>query len=210
MDLFELDPLVGEKNGLFGREKVGPGVCFAVDLVTHAARDEVTVASAPPPVDLPLPEASGSSCVSGPVLSGVGVKIGSLMVGIVLGVLKGLRVILSSSLMKEGRTRSMGVMNVIGSGVEPIGGVGSSLIRSATSSSGPVCIVSIQADCRGASTLCTWLRSSSSSLTTSSTIVFTGTSLCATASSATCLLGGEVYFGPVGTSSSLVGSEGPS
>ena len=91
MDLFELDPLVGEKNGLFGREEVGTGVCFVADLVTRAARDEVSVAFAPPSVDLPLFEASGSSRVSGPVLSGVGVKTGSLTVGIVPRVLKELR-----------------------------------------------------------------------------------------------------------------------
>ena len=109
--------MVGEKKGLFGREEVDPGVCFAVDLVTRAARE---VASAPPSADLPLPEASGSSCVSGPMLAGVGVETGSLMVGIVLGVLKGLRVILSSSLIKEGRTRGLGVTNEIGSGVEPV------------------------------------------------------------------------------------------
>ena len=47
-----------------------PGVCFAADLVTRAARE---VASAPPSADLPLPEASGSSSVSGPVLAGIGI-----------------------------------------------------------------------------------------------------------------------------------------
>ena len=35
--------------------------------------------------------------------------------------------------------------NVIGSGVEPSDGVGSSLIQSAVASSGPVCTTSIQA-----------------------------------------------------------------
>ena len=209
MDLFEIDPLVGEKNGLFGREEVGLGVCFAADLVTRAARDEVSVAFAPPLVDLLLPEASGSSCVSGPVLSGVGIKIGSLTVGTVPGILKELHVILSSLLMKEGQTRGLGMTNVIGSRVEPVGGVGSSLIRSATDSSGSVCIVSIRASCGGASTLCAWLCSPFSSLTTSSTMVLTGTSLCATAGSVIYLLGEEVYSGPVGTSSSLVSSEGP-
>ena len=111
--------------------------------------------------------------------------------------------------MKEGHTRGLGVRNEIGSRVEPVGGVGSSLIRFAMGSSGLVCIVSIQADCGVASTLCAWLRSPYSSLTTSSTIVFTGTSLGAIAGLAMCLLGGEVYSGPAGTSSSLVGSEGP-
>ena len=77
------------------------------------------VASTPPSTDLPLPEASDSSCVSGSVLASVGVETGSLMVGIVLGVLKGLWIILSNSLMKEGRTRGLGVTNEICSGVEP-------------------------------------------------------------------------------------------
>ena len=183
-----------------------PGVFFAVDLVTRVARE---VAFAPPSADLPLPEASGLSCISKPVLAGVGVDTRSLMVGIVHGVLKELRVILSSSLIKEGLTRGLSVTNEIGSGIEHVGGVGSFLICSATGSAGPVCIMSIQAGCGVVSTLCAWLCSTSSSLTTSSTIVFTGTSLGAIASSAACLLSGEVYSGPAGTSSSLVGSEGP-
>ena len=79
--------MVGEKKGLFGREEVDLGVCFAADLVTGAARD---VASAPSSADLLLLEASGSSCVSGPVLADVGVETRSLMVGIVPRVLKGL------------------------------------------------------------------------------------------------------------------------
>ena len=140
MDLFELDPLVGKKKGLFGREEVDPGVCSATDLVTRVVRD---VASAPPSANLPLPEASGSSCVSGPVLVGVSIDTGSLMVGIVLGILKGLWVILSNLLIKEGRTRGLDVIKERGSGVEPVGGMGSSLICSATGSSGLVCIVSI-------------------------------------------------------------------
>ena len=81
MDLFELDPLAGERNSLFGREEVGPGVCFAADLVIRVEKDEVSVTSILPSVDLPPPEASGLSRVSGPVLSGVGVKTGSLTVG---------------------------------------------------------------------------------------------------------------------------------
>ena len=131
------------------------------------------------------------------------------MVGIGLGVLKGLWVILSNWLRKEGRTRGLGVTTEMGSGIEPKGGVGSSLIRSATDSSGLVYIVSIQAGCRVVSTLCAWLYSTSNSLTTSATIVFTGTSLGAIASSTACLLSREVCSSPVGTSSSLVGSEGP-
>ena len=209
MDLFELDPLAGERNGLFGREEVGLGVCFATDLVIRAMRDEVSITSAPPLVDLPLPKASGSSYVSKPVLLGVEVKTGSVTVGIVPGVLKGLRIILSSSLMKDRRSTGLGVTNVIGLGVELASGVGSSLIRSAVGSSGPVCIVSIRAGCGGVSTLCAWLCSPSNFLTTSSTMVLIGPSLCVATGSATCLLGGEVYSGPVGTSSSLVGSKGP-
>ena len=109
MDRFELDPLVGEKKGLFGREEVGPKVWFAANLMTHAARDEVSVASAPLPVDLPLPEASGSSCVSGLVLSDVGMKIGSETVGIVPGVLKGLRVGTRISNRREESVRTRNV-----------------------------------------------------------------------------------------------------
>ena len=197
--------MVGEKYGLFGREE-GPGVCFAADLVTCAAKE---VASAPPSSDLLLPDASSSSCVSGPVLAGVGVDTGSRMVGIGLGVLKGLWVILSNWLRKEGRTRGLGVTTEMGSGVEPKGGIGSSLIRSATDSSGPICIVSIRAGCGVVSTLCAWLCSTSSSVTTSAMIMFTGTSLGAGAVSAACLLGEAGCSGPVDTSSSLVGSEGP-
>ena len=114
--------MVGEKKGLFWRKEVDPGVCFATDVVTRAARE---VASAPPLADLLLSEASGSSCVSGPVLAGVGVDTRSWMVGIVPGVLKGLWVILFSSLMNEGRTRGLDVTKEIGLGVEPVGGVGS-------------------------------------------------------------------------------------
>ena len=162
----------------------------------------MSVTSAPPLVDLLLPGASGSSHVTRLVLLGVGVKTESLMVRTVPGVLKGLQIILSSSLMKEGQTRGLGMTNVISLGVEPVGGMGSSLICSTVGSSGHVYIVSIRAGCRGVSTLCTWLRSSSSSLITSSTMVLTSTSLCVATGSATYLLGGEVYFGLVGTSSS--------
>ena len=97
----------------------------------------------------------------------------------------------------------------MGSGVEPEGGMDSSLIRSATDSSRLVSIVFIQAGCGVVSTLCTWLCSTSSSLTTSATIVFTGTSLGAVAGSTVCLLGEAVCSGLAGTSSSLVGLEGP-
>ena len=128
-----------------------PTVCFAADLVTRAARE---VATAPPSADLLLPEAFDLSCVFGPVLADVSVDTGGLMAEIVPGVLKGLRVILSNSLMNEGCTRGLGVTKAIGSRVGPIGGVGSSLIRFATGSSGPICIVSIRAGCRVVSILC--------------------------------------------------------
>ena len=167
------------------------------------------VASVPSSADLPLPKASDLSCVSGLVLAGVGVDTRSRMVGIGLGVLKGLWVILSNWLRKEGRTRGLGVTTEMDLGVEPEGGVGSSLIRSATDSSDPICIVSIRADCGVVSTLCAWFCSTSSSFTTSTMIVFTSTSLGAVAGSAACLLGEAVCSGPTGTSYSLVGSEGP-
>ena len=121
-------------------------VFLAANLVTHAALEEASVASAPSPLVLPLPEGSGSSLVYGPVLSGVGIKTGSLPLGIVHGVLKGLLVILSISLMKEGQSvvRGLGVKNVIGFGIDPSGSVGSSRIRSAIGSSDLVCTTSIR------------------------------------------------------------------
>ena len=179
---------------------------FAADLVTHAVRD---VASTPPSADLPLPDASASSCVSGLVLTGVGDDTRSRRVGIGHGVLKGLLVILSSWLRKDGHTRGLGVTIEMGSRVGPEGGVGSSLIRFATGSSGPVCIVSTWAGCGGVSTPYAWLCSTSNSLTTFATIVLTCTSLEPVAGSAACVLGGEVCSGLAGTSSSLVSSEGP-
>ena len=91
MGLLELESLAGEKIGLFGRKEVGPpGVRLAADMVTYAAIEEVFVTSAPPPFNLPLPEGSGSRLISGPVLSGVGMKSGNLLFETVPGVLKGL------------------------------------------------------------------------------------------------------------------------
>ena len=98
----------------------------------------------------------------------------------------------------------------MGSGVGPEGGVGSSLIRSATGSSGHVCIMSIWTGCGVVFTPYAWLCSTSNSLITSATIVLTRTSLRPVASSAACVLGGEVCSSLAGTSSSLVGSEDPS
>ena len=174
--------------------------------MTRAAR---AVASTLPSANLPLSDASSSSCVSGPVLAGVGDDTRSQRVEIGPGILKGLLVILSSWLRKEGRTRGLGVTTEMGSGVGPEGGVGSSLIRSTTGSSGPVCILSIRAGYRVVSTPYTWLCSTSSSLTTSATIVLTSTSLGPVAGYAACVLGGEVCSGLVGTSSSLIGLKGP-
>ena len=122
------------------------GVCLAADLVTRAALEEASITSTPSPFVLPLLKGFGSSLVSGPVLSGVGIKTGSLPLGTVPGVLKGLLVILSSSLMKEGQSnvRGLGMKNVTGSGVEPSGSVGSSRIHSAVGSFGHVCTTSIR------------------------------------------------------------------
>ena len=97
----------------------------------------------------------------------------------------------------------------MGLGVGPEGSVGSSLIRSATGSSGPVYIVSIRAGWGVVSTPYAWLCSTSSSLTTSAIIVLTGTSLGPVAGFAACFLGGKVCSGLASTSSFLVGSEGP-
>ena len=175
--------------------------------MTRAARN---VASAPPSADLPLPDASGSSCVSGPVLAEVGDDTGSCRIGIGPRVLKGLWIILSSWLRKEGHTRGLGVTTEMGSGVGTEDGVGSSRICSATGSSGLVCIVSIRAGCRVVFTPYAWLCSISSSLTTSATIVLISTSLGPVAGSTVCFLGGEVCSSFASTSSSLVGLEGPS
>ena len=101
LGLLDLKPLAREKIGLLGRNEVGPpGVCLIVDFVTHAALEEASITSIPFPLVLPLPEGFGLSLVSGPVLSS-DIKTESLLLGTVPGVLKGLLVILSSSLMKE-------------------------------------------------------------------------------------------------------------
>ena len=97
----------------------------------------------------------------------------------------------------------------MGSGVGPEGGVGNSLIRSAVGSSGPVCTVSIQAGCGVVSTPYACLSSSSSSLTTSVITVLTCTFPGAGDVLAMCVLGEVGSFGPVGTSSSRVGLDGP-
>ena len=161
-------------------------------------------------VDLTLPDASGLPRVSVPVLTGVGVDTGSWNVGIGPGVLKRVCTILSNWLRKEGRTRGFGVATAMGSGVGPEGDVGNSRIRSAAGSSGPVCNLSIWVVGTGVFVSNTCLSSSSSSLTTSSTTVLTSTSLAAGAVPAVCILGEEGSSGAAGTSSSRVGSDGPS
>ena len=117
--------------------------------------------SVPLSVDFILPETFGLPCVSVPTLTGVGDDTGSRNMGPGPGVLKGVFVIVSSCLRKEGRTKEVGVAKEMGSGVRPNGGVGNSLIRSAISSSGPVCMVSIRVGGAGVTTSNAALASSS-------------------------------------------------
>ena len=121
------------------------------------------VASAPLSADLTLPDASDLPCVSVPVLTGVGVDPGSRMAEIGPGVLKGVWVIFSNWLKKEGRTKGLGMATVMDSGVGPEGGVGNSRIRSAAGSSSSVCTVSIRAGGAGVLASKAYLSSSSSS-----------------------------------------------
>ena len=83
--------------------------------------------SVPLSTDFTLPETSGSLCVSVSVLKGVGVDIRSQNIGPGPGVLKGVLVIVSNWLRKEGHTKVIGVATEMGSGVGPEGGVGNSL-----------------------------------------------------------------------------------
>ena len=147
---------------------------MAADWVTRVARE---VASAPFSANLTLPNASNLPYVSVPVLTGVGVDTGSWKAGLGPKVLKELWVIFFNWLKKEGSTRGLGVATEIGLGVGPKGGVDNSLIRSAAGSSGPVCAVSIRAGGAGMFVPNACLSSSSSSVTTCSTMVFTRTSL---------------------------------
>ena len=59
--------------------------------------------------DLMLPETSGVSCVSVPTLAGVGEDAGSRKLGPCPGVLKGVFMMVSICLRKEGRTKDTGV-----------------------------------------------------------------------------------------------------
>ena len=115
----------------------------------------------------------------------------------------------SSCLRKEGRNKDIGVAKEMGLGVRPEGGVGNSLIRSATCSSGPVCTTSIRASGVGVRTSRAALSSSSNSLTTSSTIDSTNTSLTGVEVLAMCFLGEWGGSGLAGASFSWIGSEGP-
>ena len=147
--LLELDPLDGERKGLFGRGEL-LGVCLAADRVILGVREVVSVLLS---ADCMLPETSGVSCVSVPTLTGVGEDTGSQKLGPYSGTLKGVFTMVSSCLRKEGRTKDTGVAKEMGSRVGPGGGVGNSLIRSANCSSGPVCTTSIRVGlasvCRG-------------------------------------------------------------
>ena len=179
---------------------------MAADQVTLGAREVVSV---PLFVDFTLSETSGSHCVSVPTLTGVGDDTGSRNMGLGSGVLKGVFVIVSRCLRKEGRTKEVGVAKEMGLGVEPNGGVGNSLIRSAIGSSGPVCMVSIRAGGAGVMTSNAALASSSNSLTTSPTNVSTSTSLTGPMVPTMCVLGEWGGSGLAGASSSRVGSEAP-
>ena len=203
--LLELDPLDGERKGLFGRGEL-PGVCLAVDRVTLGAREVVSV---PLSADLMLPETSGVSCVSVPTLTGVGEDIGSRKLSPCSKTLKGVFTMVSSCLRKEGRTTDNGVAKEMGSGVGPGGGVGNSLIRSAICSSGPVCTTSIRASGVGVRMSRDALASSSNSLNTSPTMDSTNTSLTGTKSPARRVLGECGGSCLAEASSSRLGSEGP-
>ena len=128
----------GERKGLLGRGELA-GVYLATDRITLGPREVVSV---PLSADFTLSKFSGSPCVSVPMLTAIGNDTGSRNMGPGPGVLKGVFVIVSSCLRKEGRTKEVGVAKEMGSGVGPEGGVGNSLIRSAIGSSSPVCMVS--------------------------------------------------------------------
>ena len=115
----------------------------------------------------------------------------------------------SSCLRKEGRNRDIGVAKEMGSGVGPEGGVGNSLICSATYASGPVCTTSIHAGGVGVRTSRAALSSSPNSLTTSPTIDSTNTSLTSAEVPAMYILGEWGGSGLAGASFSWIGSEGP-
>ena len=99
---------------------------MATDRVTLSAREVVSV---PLSADFTLPETSGSPCVSVLMLTAVGDDAESRNMGPGPGVLKGVFMIVSSCLKKEGRTKEVGVAKEMGLGVGPDGGIGNSLTR---------------------------------------------------------------------------------
>ena len=113
---------------------------MVADRVTRGAREVVSV---PLSADLMLPKTSGVSCVSVPTLAGVGEDAGSRKLGTCLGVLKGVFMMVSICLRKEGCTKNTRIAKEMDSGVGPEGGVGNSRIRFAIGSSGSVCTTSI-------------------------------------------------------------------
>ena len=143
------------------------------------------------------------------MLTGVGVDTGSRNTGPGSGFLKGVLVIVSKWLRKEGRTKGLGVATEMGLGVGLEGGVDHSLICSAVGSSGPVYIVSIRAGGTGVIISNAYFSSSSNSFTTSLTMVLTNTSLVAGEVLAIRVLGEWGGFGVAGASSSCVSSEAP-
>ena len=177
-------------------------MCLAIDRVTFGAREVVSV---PLSIDFTLLETSRSPCVSVPTLTGVGDDTGSRNMGPGPGVLKGVFVIVSNCLRKEGRTKDPRVAKEMGSGVGPEDGVGNSLIRSAIGSSGLVYMVSIRAGGAGVTT--SNLASSSNSLTTSPTNVSTSTSLIGPTVPAMCVLDEWGGSGLAGASFSHVSSK---
>ena len=203
--LLELDPLDGERKGLFSRGEL-LGVCLATDQVTLGVREVVSV---PLLADRMLSETSGVSCVSVTTLTGVGKDIGSRKLGPCSGTLKGVFTMVSSYLRKEGRTKDTGVAKEMGAGVGPGGGVGNFLIRSAICSSGPVCTTSIRASGVGVSMSRDALASSSNSLTTSPTMDSTNTSLTSTEVPTGRVLGECSGSDLAGVSSSRLDLEGP-
>ena len=180
---------------------------MVADRVTRGAREVVSV---PLSADLMLPETSGVSCISVPTLAGVGEDTGSRKLGPCPGVLKGVLMMVSICLRKEGRTKDTGVAKEMDSGVGPKGGVGNSRIRSAIGSSDPVCTMSIRAGRVGVKTSRDAPSSSSSSLITSPTLDSTNTSLVGAESPARRVLGECGGSGLARATSSRLGSEGPS
>ena len=159
---------------------------MVADRVTRGASE---VVSLPLFADLMLPETSDVSCASVPTLAGVGEDTRSRKLGPCSGVLKGVFMMVSICLRKEGRTKETRVDKEMGSRVGLEGGVGNSHIRSAICSSGLVCTTFIRAGGVDVRTSRDALSSSSSSLITSPMTDSTNTSLVGADSSARHILG---------------------